>query len=1021
MSSSSSQPPLPGRSVSGSMKPRSVSRGIGDPISSCRRRSLSAVARTGADIVTVPTHGHEVALNSTPVQRQDLSVGDPMRSHGSGCTSVACVAHRSFHAALHKHDRNARTSSLQQQPPGICTNNLALAESGSQKLVASVSNRPPRVTRSTPFIATDRTAENSPAIVEHPAVTSDANETKNGGQRRGKRLASSSSAFKVTSVSPCPDGHRRKPAARFCNSANPAQNSDEAQPACSTGVDDLSVLEGAARISDGGLSSKSVYHDSRSFGRCASPPRAAISAASADESESFVVTLRLAADDPSNLLEAPPSLPERAHAPTTAVVTKSDIIVTDPDLSGRYPKTACPSSSVGTWEERSLPSVHALLHRSTRANTAVFVEAAMQLEAARREAELQYNTVSLEPALEQWPERIPPPQTLPEREPDKDGSELECSLVSLQNQLHQKRRSLMDQQRDIDEQDRALQGTQRALQIEATTIQHSAQSLGLDLHELPQETCSLEPRSPTVLADEGFTESFDEQVDAEQIPSVISTRGLGPAGGLEFEQPLVEWQRQLELENRKLSEGRRELGERWHSLQKRQLEVQREREDIAYHRHELDERLRCVAQQQEELERERTNFVSKSAVLSERWHSLRSHQLELEQERSGVEGQKQELGDRWESLKRHRLEHEEEMERLVCERQALDDWMEAEGGELNARRAGIEAEARDLNEDRLALDEARQAVDQDLNAIALRLNDIEQREETTKRWRAKLAAEQREFDKEMAAREKEVLDERRNLQELLEQVVDRQCEQSDVRCARPPAYWSNDGQRQIRVPWSDGALAIMHLMTRSVVHPCCSGRDGTFEIGRVARLNVWRVENLVLWKQYCNKAEEMGAVHAHRHIRVKPLVPPVPTHDDARLPECLRWGRSFNGALNEVLVWHGTRAENVDVIAKAGMDERVCQLDGMFGAGLYFAQEACKSGQYATMDKHGSRWFFLCRVLLGNPHYTSTAMRQTRRAPDKFNSVVFEPTGFGVGQHRELIVYDRHQVYPEYIVEACTS
>lgn len=181
-------------------------------------------------------------------------------------------------------------------------------------------------------------------------------------------------------------------------------------------------------------------------------------------------------------------------------------------------------------------------------------------------------------------------------------------------------------------------------------------------------------------------------------------------------------------------------------------------------------------------------------------------------------------------------------------------------------------------------------------------------------------------------------------------------------------------------------------------------------------MNVLRVENRRLWRQYSHCAHDMRAARA----TCSTLSPELPRCRDPSLPQCLRWWQLFDNSLNEALLWHGTSLNNIAKILNDGMDERVCRLNGMLGAGLYFAQDSCKSGQYALKDGNGSHWFLLCRVLLGNPYQTHRHMPHTRRPPDNYDSVVFEPGAADVGHHRELVVYDRHQVYPEYIVEACT-
>jgi hypothetical protein len=61
-----------------------------------------------------------------------------------------------------------------------------------------------------------------------------------------------------------------------------------------------------------------------------------------------------------------------------------------------------------------------------------------------------------------------------------------------------------------------------------------------------------------------------------------------------------------------------------------------------------------------------------------------------------------------------------------------------------------------------------------------------------------------------------------------------------------------------------------------------------------------------------------------------------------------------------------------------------------------------------------------CRVLLGDAFHTNANRGNERRAPLKpggsgvtYDSVV---ASGGAQVHREFIVYDRHQIYPEFII-----
>jgi hypothetical protein len=234
--------------------------------------------------------------------------------------------------------------------------------------------------------------------------------------------------------------------------------------------------------------------------------------------------------------------------------------------------------------------------------------------------------------------------------------------------------------------------------------------------------------------------------------------------------------------------------------------------------------------------------------------------------------------------------------------------------------------------------------------------------------------------------------------------------------------------------WPEGTKAIYDLMQRTAVHPAYSCRDDTFVARSVGSVRVWWIENPILWKRYLNKATEIASRHAFPKgggsaRKLAPVQPPVGEHffDTERDPELdslpprLRRD-SLNEELNEVFLWHGTTQARVNTIMQEGFDERLSNLGDMLGAGLYFAEDSCKAGQYAekSIASARSRFFILSRVLLGKAHYSKVPIsRDIRRAPDGCDSVVFTPDhDRGCGHHREFVVYDRFQAYPEYIVEA---
>ncbi|PRP80347.1 hypothetical protein PROFUN_11916 [Planoprotostelium fungivorum] len=206
---------------------------------------------------------------------------------------------------------------------------------------------------------------------------------------------------------------------------------------------------------------------------------------------------------------------------------------------------------------------------------------------------------------------------------------------------------------------------------------------------------------------------------------------------------------------------------------------------------------------------------------------------------------------------------------------------------------------------------------------------------------------------------------------------------------------------------------------------------------------VVRVQNELLWRRYSFHKE---LIDDHNHNKLKltkssmylnryPIITPL-----------------LDAHVNEYYLWHGTSSRVIDMV---GFDERVSAMAGMFGAGIYFAENASKSNQYVPCPVCGQgsilsekpncvcntlggseMTLLLCRVIMGDVHivtnyneltYKGTISSPVRRPPVKnkenpgeiYDSVLGEskkhiPSAFL--SYREMVVYDRSQVYPEYIV-----
>jgi hypothetical protein len=133
-------------------------------------------------------------------------------------------------------------------------------------------------------------------------------------------------------------------------------------------------------------------------------------------------------------------------------------------------------------------------------------------------------------------------------------------------------------------------------------------------------------------------------------------------------------------------------------------------------------------------------------------------------------------------------------------------------------------------------------------------------------------------------------------------------------------------------------------------------------------------------------------------------------------------------SLNERLVFHGTSPDIVDQIAQCGFDERLANLSGLYGAGIYFSEKSCKAFRYSGTGS--LRCVLLTRVLLGEPYFATGPMRAMRRPPllqendpqqGLYDSVVADvgtPTGRPGDdmQHRVFVLFEGKQAYPELAV-----
>ncbi|XP_052410215.1 protein mono-ADP-ribosyltransferase PARP12-like [Carassius gibelio] len=141
--------------------------------------------------------------------------------------------------------------------------------------------------------------------------------------------------------------------------------------------------------------------------------------------------------------------------------------------------------------------------------------------------------------------------------------------------------------------------------------------------------------------------------------------------------------------------------------------------------------------------------------------------------------------------------------------------------------------------------------------------------------------------------------------------------------------------------------------------------------------------------------------------------------------EVYQWQKDFmkknNGGrdVTEKQLFHGTDSTHLDAICHTNFDWRICGTHGTaYGKGSYFARDAKYSHSY-TRDS-GARSMFVCRVLVGS--YTKGESSYLRPpSKDGGDTVFYDSCVNDVFDPSIFVVFEKHQIYPEYLIEYSDS
>ncbi|VDI73334.1 blast:Poly [Mytilus galloprovincialis] len=210
------------------------------------------------------------------------------------------------------------------------------------------------------------------------------------------------------------------------------------------------------------------------------------------------------------------------------------------------------------------------------------------------------------------------------------------------------------------------------------------------------------------------------------------------------------------------------------------------------------------------------------------------------------------------------------------------------------------------------------------------------------------------------------------------------------------------------------------------------GRDaaGLGSHKTLAVKKIERLENIDLWESYGHLRSQL--FHKASDIDI---FDPLENLPNSKGP--IKTSENIQSVLeneiypevNEVYLFHGTKADKFDAVMSKGLDFRMAGDKAMFGSGTYMAESSTKADQYTdprTKRSADEKKMILARVCLGKICLLQKAMGNLKKPPCSSCQQVACEHGSGhacdsvVGDggwiFREFIVYNQFQAYPEYVI-----
>ena len=236
--------------------------------------------------------------------------------------------------------------------------------------------------------------------------------------------------------------------------------------------------------------------------------------------------------------------------------------------------------------------------------------------------------------------------------------------------------------------------------------------------------------------------------------------------------------------------------------------------------------------------------------------------------------------------------------------------------------------------------------------------------------------------------------------------------------------WRTSHQLQTKICTELNQQDAFFLSIRqALVEACPKNHHGVCShIRNISITGLQQICNVRIWKDYEFRKEQV-----RKDLEGREAVPIVVTNLP---PRVCKWAH-LDRKINEILLIHGTTQDKIDQIASFGFDERLARESGLYGQGVYFTDQSCKSFQYSGAKRQDSGCLIIARVILGHPCEARGPLKQLKVEPlvdptnpckGRCHSVIAHPgipNGNGMQKqvHREFVLFNGAQAYPEMIVK----